>query len=111
EAATPTRLDRSRRFGSNAEKRLVFGTHFCETGKGWAFRKYRACRDHHARFPAERLEAGANAWITPSLSTRPGCTDPEGLFRTLGKMPSASIARKRCACQPTRRASFARSGP
>src|SRR2546430_11943208 len=36
--------------------------------------------------------------------------ESEGLFRILRKMPYASVARKRCARQPTRRASFARHG-
>jgi len=30
--------------------------------------------------------AGLNAWITSSFSTRPGCADPEGLFRILGPL-------------------------
>src|SRR5260370_31399184 len=35
--------------------------------------------------------------------------DTEGLFRILRKMPYASVARKRCTCQPTCRASLTRS--
>src|SRR5712692_4672838 len=33
--------------------------------------------------------------------------DPEGLFRILRKVPHASVARKRCTCQPTRRVALA----
>jgi len=93
-------------------KRWAFGTHFCETAIRIGIQEStgRAAITGQESLK-ERLVSGRNAWITSSFSTRPGARILQDYFEYLGKMLSASIARKRCACQPTRRASFAWSGP
>ena len=92
----------------------AYGEKFCETAKWMGIREVLAAPRSPWQNPfAERLVGSIrreyldHVILFHEAGLRP---DAEGLFRILRKMPYASVARKRCARQPTRRASFARSG-
>src|SRR6266566_2058722 len=89
----------------------VYGEKFCETAKSMGIREVLAAPRSPWQNPfAERLLGSIRRECLDHVIVFRVAPDSEGLFRILRKMPYASVARKRCARQPTGRASFARSG-